>query len=248
MEFSGVSPSSIPISKIATNITENNNMHNEEAQVEMHNNITEYEVVSGRRFSLTNKETGDREDVFIPFDLHINLNNRIAETANVLYVGTGKECFEFAVQRKLAHKGNLASAYILGDGRCVLMRPHTHDNTARIVLPRAMVPDTHIYDKEFVLRVNAHLMPLYARAIRVQMYPNGIGVSVDMLMPPNLEQLQSIREYYESTTGDVFVAEMRYNLKMIGRVRGWDEFHEYITVQQTKTFANFLMHIQASSL
>jgi hypothetical protein len=111
-----------------------------------------------------------------------------------------------------------------------------------------MVPETHIYDREFVLRVNAHLMPLYARAIRGQMYPDGIDVTVDMLKPPNVEQIQSIREYYESTTGDVFVAEMRYNLQMIGRVRRWDEFYEYITVQRKRTFANFLMHIQGVSL
>jgi len=223
-------------------------MHNDKPQVEMHNNITEYEVVSGRRFSLTNKETGNREDVFIPFDLPINLNDKIAETANVLYVGTAHECFEFVAKKQSARKDNVVSAYILDDGRCVLMRPHSHDNTARLVLPQAMVPETHIYDKEFVLSVNAHLMPLYSRAIRVQMYPNGIGVSVEMLKPPNVEQIQSIREYYESTTGDVFMAEMRYNLKIIGRMRTWQEFYEYITVQRTKTFANFLMHIQDVSL
>jgi hypothetical protein len=99
-----------------------------------------------------------------------------------------------------------------------------------------MVPDTHDYDREFIVCVNAHLMPLYSRAIRVQMLPNGIGVTVDMLIPPNDQQMQSVREYFEATCMDVFVAEIKYNVQMIGRIRAWQEFSEFITAQRSMTF------------
>jgi len=219
--------------------------HDKETQIEwtVETPSLEYQVVSGRQFSLINKVSGIKEDVYIPFDAAGNLNNEIAQCGNTLFIGTGPKCYEFAAKTQCARRGNIGSAYILNDGRCVLLRPHHHDNTARIILPRVLVPETYDYDREFIVCVNAHLMPLYTRAIRVQMLPDGIGVTVDMVRAPNDQQLQSIQEYYESTCMKVFVAEIQYNTRMIGRIRTWLEFNEFIVAQRSKTFASILLQI-----
>jgi len=214
--------------------TEFNLLRNQKIKegVLMHNNH-ECEEIAGQSFRLINRQKRSKEVIYIPFDAIINLDDEIAQTKNTLFVGTGSECFDYAARTPSARAGHVASTYILTDGRCVLMLPHHHDDTARIVLPPAMVPETHNYDTAFRLSVNAHLMPLYSKAIRVQMYPDGIGVTIDMACQPNIKQVESIREYYDMTDRTVFVAEIKYNGLLIAKATAWHDFYGLIRMFPT---------------
>lgn len=174
-------------------------------------------MVVGHQFSLVNKKTGCKERILVPFDQCAGGDDLIAATGATLYVGNSCDCFEFIKGNPSSRAGRIASAYVLADGKCVLLLPHHHDQVARAILPKLLVPQTHDYDREFVGKLNSTLMPLYTGVVRVQMLPDGIGVMIDVLRPPTCNQLQAVEEYYDLTSGETFVVEVNHN----GRLLAW---------------------------
>lgn len=183
----------------------------------------EYEEATGRNFNLINKQTGIKEDVLVPFNSDRDYNQDIAGSSHMMFIGTPTECFEFIKKNPSASQGKITSAYILTDGRCVIIYPHHHDQVARTILPKNLVPETHDYDRDFVGKVDSTMMPSYTGAVRVQMLPDGIGVMADMTRPPVEKQMDAIREYYSLTNGDTFVAEIRYNGQLIAWLQSWPD-------------------------
>lgn len=194
------------------------------------------EPVTGRTFQLRKKPNGEpareKEDVFIPFDSLGDVNDRIANAYHKKLVGTATECFNYISKTPSTRnlKDGVSSAYILDDGKCVLLRPHTHDVTAREVLLMMLPPESHEPDSAFSLQINSTLMPLYTRAIRVQMLEDGIGVTIDMVNPPTDRQIESILEYYELTNQKRFVVEVKWNSELILKVR--DDFEDFVDLMR----------------
>lgn len=189
------------------------------------------EHVTGRTYQLRRKPNGDpvreKEDVFISFDSLGDLNERIINAYHKKLVGTATECFHYINRTPSARnlKDGVSSAYILDDGRCVLLAPHTHDTTAREVLLMTLPPEPYEPDSAFSLQINSTLMPLYTRAIRVQMLADGIGVTIDMVNPHTDRQIEAIKEYYELTSQKRFVVEVKWNSELILKVR--DDFEDF---------------------
>jgi len=196
--------------------------------------MIDFEPVTGRTFQLRKKSNRngepvrEKEDVLIPFNSVGDLNERIINAYHKKLVGTATECFDYINKTPSARnlKDGVSSAYILNDGRCVLLRPHTHDVTAREVLLMTLPPEPYEPDSAFSLQINAILMPLYTRAIRVQMLADGIGITIDMIHPPNDKQIESIKEYYLLTTRERFVAEVKWNSELILKVRR--DFEDFV--------------------
>jgi len=194
------------------------------------------EPVTGQTFQLRKKPNGkplrDKEDVFVPFDSLGDVNDKITNAYHKKLVGTATECFNYINKTPSARnlKDGVSSAYILDDGRCVLLRPHTHDTTAREVLLMTLPPEPYEPDSAFSLQVNSTLMPLYTRAIRVQMLADGIGVTIDMVNPPTDRQIESIKEYYNLTSQKRFVVEIKWNSELILKVR--DDVEDFMDLVQ----------------
>ena len=178
-------------------------------------------------FRLTNKATGQKEDVWIPFDICDSCDDLVMNTSHTLLVGTTEECYRYIERNPgVARSGFISSAYVLANGRCVLLHPHTHDAVARTVLGRILVPDTHGYGPSTGALFNSTLMPLYAGAMRVQMRPDGIGVTIDTAKPPSLEQHTAVKDYYYLTSREVFVCEVNHMagfVKHIVSLEDWED-------------------------
>jgi len=200
------------------------------------NNNTRHELAVGAEFSFQNKDknksTGikDRSDVVVPYDSLGNVNDAIAQSTNSMLVGTPQEAHEFIVKTPSARFRNTSSVYILNDGRVAVMKPHTHDQTAASVLGQRLVPEEYDSDGHFIRNeVRSPLMPLYAGALRCQIYADGIGVTVDMARKPNKNQLQSIRELYELTSRKIFTAEIKWNRELRGYIHNdINDFENYV--------------------
>lgn len=199
-------------------------------------NNTRHEPAVGAEFSLQHKEknkaTGikDRSDVVVPYDSLGNVNDAITQSTHSMFVGNPQEAYDFILRMPSARFHNTSSVYILNDGRIAVMRPHTHDETAASVLGHRLVPEEYDSDGHFIRNeVRSPLMPLYAGALRCQIYTDGIGVTVDMARKPNEKQLQSIRRLYESTPQKRFTAEVKWNRDFRGTIdNDINDFEDYI--------------------
>lgn|GEM_PF-1683546 len=199
-------------------------------------NNTRHEPAVGAEFSLQNKvknrATGikDRSDVVVPYDSLGNVNDAITQSTHSMFVGTPQEAHNFILKTPSARFHNTSSVYILNDGRIAVMRPHTHDEVAASVLGQRLVPEEYESDGHFIRKeVRSPLMPLYAGALRCQIYPNGIGITVDMVQKPNRNQLPSIRALFELTSREIFSAEIKWNRELRGYINNdINDFENYI--------------------
>jgi hypothetical protein len=191
------------------------------------NDVNRYKNIEGHKFNLQRKGIkGSTDEIIIPFNSVPNMDEQIKDSYYKKVVGTPEDCFS-AIKKNpslAAARDSISSAFILRDGICVLNIPHTHDETARSILPNYMLPETHEPNKAFGMSINSDHMPLYARALRAQFRPTGLGVTIDMLVPPTEEQINAIRDYYNLTSKEYFVAEIKWDRELLGRIVSLDNF------------------------
>jgi len=135
----------------------------------------------------------------------------------VRFVGGVEELF--ARHRPGENLKGFDSLYVGPSGRSYLLHPHTHDRTAgsvmRLVHEKVEPPggaDRHSKGGGWA---HAHLT-LASGIQRVQLYSDGMGVTVEMGRPPNRTQLGAIREAYLRTSMSRFAAEInRYGRTLV---------------------------------
>ena len=121
------------------------------------------------------------------------------------------------------------SLYLGPSGRFFLLHPHTHDETARTVL-RTVHPDLPVSKvKGRTAGGYKHTDLTRASGIqRIQIYRDGMGVTVEMCRPPNSGQLEAIREAYMLTPMVLFVAEINVAGTTFGRFALFGELVEFV--------------------
>lgn len=120
-----------------------------------------------------------------------------------------------------ANMNGFESLYVGPSGRFFLLRPHTHDETARTVL-RTVHPELppNLRGKGLKAGGYKHTDLTLASGIqRIQIYRDGMGVTVEMCRPPNGRQLEAVRDAYMKTPMSKFVAE----INVVGTTLGWFE-------------------------
>lgn len=177
-------------------------------------NIDEYSL------PMINRETGESEDISIPIEHEEeSYKDIIIKHRDTLCNGTAQEVYDYIAKNPSARAGNIASAYILPSGEYILLMSHHHDEVARSILPKILVPPTHDYGRTFVGKINSLHMPIFTGAIRVQLLPDGLGVMIDMANPPSNAQINAIKDYYNMTNGNTFVCEINYKGEQLAWVR-----------------------------
>ena len=127
----------------------------------------------------------------------------------VRFVGGVEELF--ATHRPGQNLKGFDSLYLGPSGRFYLLHPHTHDRTAGSVMrlvhegvEPARQPGSAPQSAGWA---HAHLT-LASGIQRVQLYSDGMGVTVEMGHPPNRRQLGAVREAYLRTSMSRFAAEI----------------------------------------
>lgn len=138
-----------------------------------------------------------------------------------LFEGTPAAAWDYIQQNPhSAQQKNLTSVWIDKLGEIYVMRPHSHTVSAYTAI-RENLPAGYITNKDTLpqsLITWRDLTRLSGGIMRAQLYPVGIGCSVEMHHLPNEAQLQSIGECLELTQGTLFVGELYDQGRLIGRV------------------------------
>jgi len=144
------------------------------------------------------------------------------------FVGDAGELFR--TQRPgNANAMGFESLYVGPSARFFLLHTHTHDETARTVL-RMVHPDLPASKvkgrkaggyKHFDLTLASGIQ-------RIQIYRDGMGVTVEMCRPPNGGQLGSVRDAYMRTPMSRFVAEINVVGTTTGRFTSFGDLADFV--------------------
>jgi hypothetical protein len=121
------------------------------------------------------------------------------------------------------------SLYVGPSGDVFLLQPHQHNETARRVL-RTVHPDLPLN------LVKGHLAGGYSHTDltrvsgiqRIQIYPDGMGVTIEMSRPPNRAQLDAIRDTYSMTPMERFVAEINLDGKNVAHLTSFSQLVHFV--------------------
>ena len=120
------------------------------------------------------------------------------------------------------------SLYVGPSGDLFLLHPHQHNETARQVL-RTVHPELPANPVKRVAGGYTHTDLTQASGIqRIQIYRDGMGVTVEMCRPPNDGQLGAVREAYMLTPMGRFVAEINVVGTTVGRFTSFGELVEFV--------------------
>lgn len=122
-----------------------------------------------------------------------------------------------------------SSLYVSPDGEFYLIPSHQHNEIARDVL-RAVDPNLPPVKKRY-MRGGGYTATDLARTAgiqRVQIYNDGMGVTIDMAYPPTSKQLQAIREAYSMTPMRRFVAEIVYDGKPLTHLHSFRDLVYFV--------------------
>jgi hypothetical protein len=123
------------------------------------------------------------------------------------------------------------SLYLDREGNFALIQPHTHNAIARDVLT-SVYPELPSKKEDSKYKkgggyTHADLTQL-SGIQRIQIYNDGMGITVEMRNSPNKRQLSAIRDAYSMTTMDKFVAEIRLDGEIIAHIDTFSEFVYFV--------------------
>lgn len=135
----------------------------------------------------------------------------------------------FSTQRPGTNMKGFDSLYLGPSGTIFMLRPHTHDATARSVL-RSVHPELPAaFSKGHLSGGYTHTDLTQASGIqRFQIYRDGMGVTVEMSRPPNRRQLDAIRDIYMMTPMERFVAEITLGGKLISHLTSFGQLVHFV--------------------
>lgn len=124
------------------------------------------------------------------------------------------------------------SLYLGTSGDFFLLPPHRHDDMARSVL-RSVHPDLPAVKRDGGAARGAggytHTDLTRASGIqRIQIYRDGMGVTIDMENPPNHIQLSAIADAYMMTPMQTFVAEITMGGKLLAHLTKFDQLRAFV--------------------
>ena len=123
------------------------------------------------------------------------------------------------------------SLYLSPDGEYFLIPSHSHDEVSRKVL-RSINPELPACKENCKYQKGGgytHSDLTQVTGIqRVQIYNDGMGITIEMSNPPNIKQLNAIRDAYEMTSQDRFVAEINYDGKLIKHLKSFKELVSFV--------------------
>ena len=135
----------------------------------------------------------------------------------------------FRTQRPGSNMLGFDSLYLGPSGKMFMLQPHTHDETARAVL-RSIHPDLPANPvKGRKAGGYTHTDLTRASGIqRIQIYRDGMGVTIEMSRPPNRTQLNAIRDAYMMTPMDRFVAEINLGGKTLAHLTSFGQLVHFV--------------------
>jgi len=131
------------------------------------------------------------------------------------------------------------SLYLGPSGDFFLLQPHTHDETSRSVL-RGVDPTLPAKKCDSPRAPSGKRKPMKAGGYthtdltkasgiqRVQIYRDGMGVTIEMSNPPTSRQLDAIRKAYSMTSRNRFVAEITYDGVLVGHLQSFAELVHFV--------------------
>ena len=135
----------------------------------------------------------------------------------------------FSTQMPGMNMKGFDSLYVGPSGDVFMLTPHQHNETARSVL-RAVHPDLPAnLVQGRVAGGYSHTDLTRASGIqRIQIYRDGMGVTVEMANPPNRRQLDAIRDAYMMTPMDRFVAEINLNGETLAHLTSFGQLVHFV--------------------
>ncbi len=123
------------------------------------------------------------------------------------------------------------SLYIGPSGSYYLLHPHTHDMTAYEVIRgihgNSYQSPTANPAHKFGGITHTDLSHL-SGIMRIQIYGNGMGVTIDMNHPPTPAQLEAIRQVYMRTLQEKFVAEITLNGTTLRHLTSYEDLVDFV--------------------
>lgn len=135
----------------------------------------------------------------------------------------------FSTQRPGGNVKGFDSLYVGPSGKVFMLDPHQHNETARKVL-RTVHPDLPAnLSKGMLAGGYSHTDLTMASGIqRIQIYRDGMGVTIEMSRPPNRTQLNAIRDAYMMTPMDRFVAEINLGGKTLAHLTSFGQLVHFV--------------------
>ena len=136
----------------------------------------------------------------------------------------------FSTQRPGQNLKGFNSLYVGPSGDAFLLDSHQHDETARSVLC-TVHPDlpANLRGKRLKAGCYSHTDLTLASGIqRIQIYRDGMGVTVEMRRPPNGEQLGAVRDAYMLTPMDRFVAEINLDGELVAHLTSFGQLVHFV--------------------
>lgn len=135
----------------------------------------------------------------------------------------------FSTQRPGQNMKGLDSLYVGPSGSIFMLDPHQHNETARKVL-RTVHPDLppNLVKGRLAGGYRHTDLTLASGIQRIQIYPDGMGVTAEMCRPPNGLQLGAVREAYMLTPMERFVAEINVAGTTVGWFTSFGELAEFV--------------------
>jgi hypothetical protein len=135
----------------------------------------------------------------------------------------------FSTQKPGQNMKSFDSLYVGPSGNIFMLQPHSHDETARRVL-RTVHPELPaIMTEGRVAGGYTHTDLTQASGIqRIQIYRDGVGVTVEMSRPPNGAQLNTIRDAYTMTPMGRFIAEITLNGELLTHLTSFGQLVHFV--------------------
>ncbi len=143
------------------------------------------------------------------------------------FVGEAGEMFR--TQRPGVNSKRLDSLYVGPSGSIFMLDPHQHNETARKVL-RTVHPDLppNLVKGRLAGGYRHTDLTLASGIQRIQIYDDGMGVTVEMCRPPNQPQLEAVRDAYMRTPMSKLVAEINVAGTTVGWFTSFGELAEFV--------------------
>ena len=122
----------------------------------------------------------------------------------------------------------LSSVYIGRNGGVHVLQPHKHDEVARGILPQIIESGGKRLTREEFRDIDSRMMPIFSGAIRAQFYLNGVGATINMVNPPTMDQLKTLKEHFDRTTGEMFVAEIYNGQELLAHINDFDTLVDFL--------------------
>jgi hypothetical protein len=121
----------------------------------------------------------------------------------------------------VARRDGLSSLWVDPKGGVHVVSPHNHTLSAYGLLQTNLAPQGYEVNSQTLPKSGTDFQDLthVSGIIRTQVYPDGIGVSIDLDHVPTVDQMRSLLELYTFTTQERFVAELYKGGERVGLVK-----------------------------